>query len=624
MLSEDDLGAIGELLGVVEPDSGSADPSFYATAAALDAETPSTAAPTTDRNELEALIETGPWRLQCPACRTESHVSGPFDLVRVRCPKCSVLRYPFLEIEGRNVDLWRLRTFLINLYYYKSAALEVLMALGAKGSRAQSVELDLPPRLILGHALASILAHNDAECEQPYAYYLMGCVFPLLPWAFRVCNRHELREALRSQASHGVFARNSFDPAVLPFRGRLGAVSHLPVLTRLRELFHVGTISDRLQTTDHDGYADSFGDAVHEWSLAIDRRRRVAGIESEERGDLYWNAERCDEFSQAIAQRVVASRRDVGQRSFNLDMVGPQRNEEGSSDGGPDDSRTAGVTRAKLIEMIDYSTGAVVRTILRTTASWKMIGVEWQVVQRLPAASTLLLGGKTLSAEAEMCRAETMQGKASPWDTELDRISTDMGPPTLALGSCLIPAGVLWIFGLTGYFVFVFVFCCGIARVYRVRWFPLPRRFGDEGRRGLLASYLGFPRAVYSARAAAVEQIAQKWGQADCSSRPSMAAAFMEPGEIGMTAHGDARFAAWVHNEQVANAVVSAARALGIDMDDSEERILEIVNHGIIAHSIQGGASVGPASRRPEKPGRRPGFSGRKVDVEASSKHRRS
>jgi hypothetical protein len=565
----------------------------YATASGL---TPMSAEPASGRSDgqdLEALIMDVPWKVHCPDCCKVSHIRGPFDLDRFRCPECKAVLYPFVEMEGRHVDLRRLRTFLINLYYKEAVANEVLIALGVPGTAAKALELDLPPRLILGHALASLLAHIDAECEQPYAHLLMGLIFPLLPWAFRVYNRHELRDALRHVAVSGAFGRHCFDPAILPFKDRLGAARHLPRLERLLTLFHVEAVADSVYTTDHDGYAESLGEGAHDWSLAIDRRRKIVGAVSEARYVADWGAVQTTDFCRAVVQRAMMPMQGVVQRSLDLQIGGPEGAFMVRRVGSDAESKSSVCAKeAKLIEMVDHRRGCIFRTVIHVTSSRQMIGLDWQVFQRVPSGALFRSRGKLISAEAELCRDEIIKKRGSRWDVELQRTATDLGPPLAALMSWLLWVILLSLFGPNGYLCLVAVLFTGALRAHFRRCFPLPSLFGDEGRHGLMPSYLGFGRAVRAARVVEIGRIAQLWGQADSASRPSLTAVFMSSASQGAIASDEIRFLAWVQNEQLANGVVAAARARGIDMDESEKRILEIVNYGVIAHNVIGDANV--------------------------------
>lgn len=599
MLTEEDFEAIQDLV-VDLVDSGGPDvgdpaaSEYYATASELTSTPSEPASVGSGIHDLEALVVGKPWKFHCPGCHKTSQVRGPFDLERFRCVVCEEVFYPFIEMEGRHVDLRRLRTFLINLYYRRDVADEVLLALAASNTAPKALELDLPPRLILGHALSSLLVHIEAECEQPYAYFLMGCIFPLLPWAFRISNLYEFRDTLKCTSKDGAFARRSFDPSILPFRERLGAAVHLPRLDRLTELFCIGPITDPLQTTDHDGYAESLGEGVHDWSIAVDRRLKRAGIENETRDLAKWGVAQTTEFCSAVVHWAMTPRRGMLERSLDLRIIDPHDASLTQRTGtGIEEDTSSSSKVARLIEVVDPRHGCILRTIIHVMSSRHMVGVDWQVLQRTPSGAEFLCRGEWISAEADLCRHDIFKERGSRWDTELSRTAADMGPLLAAIASCILPIALLSLFGPIGYICFVAVHLSGLWRAYYRRWFPLPSFFGDEGRRGLIPSYFGFSRAVHAARITEWGRIEQRWGQANSSSRPSLTAAFMSTDGLASMNADEIRFSAWAHNEQVANGVISAARALGIDTDESEKKILEIVNHGVIAHRIGGDVKFG-------------------------------
>ena len=538
--------------------------------------------------------------VDCPACGRRSPCEAPFDLVDFACPKCRSHLYPFARIRGGDVvDLNNMRELLAASFVDSHAASELLERLYVSKHEGRPTEALIDRGVVVAHAIANRLRHTRPAA--PWYLWLAGVVHPALGviWPALALVAHHDKATANARALEGPLSPRHFDPCTVP------AVPSLPQLEAvLRQTAPDAGWNEVLET-------DDLGTALganrgSSWSLTVDRADRCEG----------WGDEVSDVNDEQLVAEVVSKvvngtrSEDTARRLRRVTMLNRNRLPSGAVVPSFDDAlEKRGDVRSRDgmrplwgVETLDYSSGRVVWSFVRSSRQGHLSAIQWQTFVRKCPGRGAYFSGRHVDADDALLVPLNERAEREVESTWLERLQLDLRRPRwlaplviLVLAywyACVMVANSFENVDVQNWFraTFAALALASGWRQYHLRRRPFPHRYW---------SYRDLPSGARAERRRTEihNWVQNKLRRLEHNAQPS---AFGKHGALRQAQSLDAQdeaFHVYAQDRALQDAVIEVAESHGIDMSKFKEGLQQINNYGVIAGSIAGPVATGPSAQ---------------------------
>jgi hypothetical protein len=538
--------------------------------------------------------------IDCPACGLLSRLEAPFDLDDFACPECGTHLYPFVHSSrGDIVDLSYLRNIVAACYVDSAAASELIERLYVAKHEGSPTEALIDRGVLIAHAIAAQLRH--ARALAPWWLWLPAVVHPALGlgWVAIAFGAHHQKKDEVARALDGPLSRRRFDPS------RIMSVPATPQLESvLRQTAPEAGWNEVLETSDLAAALGAVSGSS--WSLTVDRAERLDG----------WGEEVADVSDEQLVAEIVwkvvegPRSESTGRKLRRVTMLNRNRMPAGAQVPSFDealDGRTSVRGRDGLrplwgVETLDYCSGRVVWSFVRSSRQGHLSAIQWQTLVRRTPGNGAFFSGRHVDGDDALVDGLQKLAAHEVESTWLERLQLELTPPAWTLQLTLWVLGYLWVsVSALSYFESIdaaswvraaFLALAGMMALRQLQQQrrPFPHRYWR---------YEDLPPVARAARRSSDIKawVQEKLRRLDHGAQPS---AFGKHGSLrpaqSLDVQDDA-FHIYAQDRALQDAVVAVAESHGIDMGKFKEGLQQINNYGVIAGTISGPVATGPSAQ---------------------------